>query len=248
MERTSSVTSSNLTASRLSVADWGLDLILRWIKDAETRNDRISGLDAAIEAFEHNDEKEHDRELRTGIAEHLCGVIALALSPRPTDDDEEEENSDDNQSDNNTGMSEGNSEDDMTVEEEIAKTLSALEMVHRCSTTALQRSFDTIGLEILPLLLEVVEIALPVIHENDWWFFALCNAIKIIAYFSSLNNGHTTMGGHRAYLVSDVRVFLLFYELSFRVMLSFLDNNFWTLKDVLLRAFKRCLFAVRSIL
>eukprot|EP00814_Leptocylindrus_danicus_P019124 CAMPEP_0116024646 /NCGR_PEP_ID=MMETSP0321-20121206/12459_1 /TAXON_ID=163516 /ORGANISM="Leptocylindrus danicus var. danicus, Strain B650" /LENGTH=588 /DNA_ID=CAMNT_0003496453 /DNA_START=308 /DNA_END=2074 /DNA_ORIENTATION=+ len=191
--------------SSKSVADWGLELILRWIKDAGTRCDRVSGLDAAIEAFDHNDEAEHDRELRTGIAELLSGVIVLALSPDDDGDGTFISTTAAPPLDDTAG---GDAEDDTTVEEEIAKTLSALEMIHRCSTKALQQSFDTIGSELLPLLLEVIEIALPVIHENDWWFLACCNAIKIIAYFASLGNGHTSMGGHRAYLSTLMSILL----------------------------------------
>jgi len=192
----------SLLGGGASVSDWGLELILRWIRDADTKSDRIAGLDAAIEAFDHNDEAEHDRELQSEITDVLCSVIVFALSEVSATgwtvrEDAQEEQAEQAEKEEE---SQGNESKAGLAEEELAKALSVIEMVHRCSMNRLQQSFDTMGVELLPLLLEAIELSLPMIHHNHVAFDAVANAIKIVQYFSSLINGHASMGGHRAYM------------------------------------------------
>lgn len=234
-----------------TVATWGLELILRWIRDADTNADRTSGLDAAMEAFDHYDEAEHGREVRQGlVAQTICSILIFTLSEASVADQFDV-------SDNH----DLSTEKIVTPDEILAKELSVLEMVHRCSMEDLQWSFDTLGVQLLPLLLEALEVYLPklneasnmdlavptilsdddessptmvsdeerdhyrseggnIFHDDDhsmnsfvssrspsrscgsalWAFHTVRNAVRIITYFASLENGHTMMGGHRAYL------------------------------------------------
>jgi len=211
-----------------SVADWGLELILRWVTQAETNYDRIAGLDAAVEAFHHYDEEEHGREIRDGaVAQtfypflvHVLGERSGYISDSDIDDP-------------------AGSGSAVLLDEILAKTMSILEMVHRCSLRELQDSFDAVGLQLLPLLLEVLDIYSPILskaddddvksismHSDDesavsmvssnrsqtssllsrnntravWAYHAVNNSIRIISYFSILENGSISMGGHRAFI------------------------------------------------
>lgn len=219
-----------------SVSDWGLELILRWIRDADTKSDRIAGLDAAIEAFDHNDEAEHDRELQSEITDVLCSVIVFALSEVSTtgwtarDDVLKKEQKEQKESQCDEESKAG------LAEEELAKALSVIEMVHRCSMHRLQQSFDAIGVELLPLLLEAIELSLPKIHHDHVAFDAVANAIKIVQYFSSLSNGHASMGGHRAYmptLMSVLAVHIVDDDDVLEVDLSPEDEVYDLIADVL---------------
>ena len=88
--------------------------------------------------------------------------------------------------------------------EEVAKTLSVLEMIHRCTAEKLQESFDSIHAKVVPLLFEAIERYLPLIHgsDNNWSFTAVSSCVKVVGYFSNLVNGQTLLDKHSSYLVS----------------------------------------------
>ena len=185
--------------SSSSVATWGLELILRWIRDAESKEERVHGLDAAMDAFDHYDEKEHDRELREGVAQTLTQVLALILS-----------NDDDDEIDLMLGAEDKEAGDYVSKAELVCKALCILEMVHRCSATDLQNSFETFGGQLIPLLLEIFDNYSAKIssdkecEEGDWAYHAICNAVKILSYFSTVEKSMAIgiMWSHRYLLTS----------------------------------------------
>lgn len=218
-----------------SIAVQGITLILRWIRESKTKVDRASGLDAAMDAFDHSDEAEHGRELREGVAQTICSVLIFALSeassylvPEGVEAEEEDEYSISGSS-ASSSLHQQSPVDDILPAEIIAKSLSVMEMIHRCSLKDLRWSFDSMGIQLLPLLLEVMDLYVPVVdvaakediersEGNDegsrgegtastrsdthavWAFHCVYNAMRLITYFSSLSDGQVVMGGHRAYL------------------------------------------------
>jgi len=144
------------------VAGWGLELILRWISEADSQSDRIAGLDAAIEAFDHNDEDEHDREIKKGVPQELTHLLALIMleSNDGADGDEEEEG-------------EKDLGEEMERIEVISKILLVLEMVHRCSYKYLSYSFDVNGAQLVPILIEIIDNCAAKIKTSDWDFHSV---------------------------------------------------------------------------
>jgi len=173
------------------VAGWGLELILRWISEADSQSERIAGLDAAIEAFDHNDEDEHDREIKQGVPQELTHLLALIILENNdgADGDEEEEG----------GMDLGEETERIEV---ISKILLVLEMVHRCSYRYLSYSFDVNGAQLVPILIEIIDNCAAKIKTSDWDFHSVFFAVKIMGYFCNIENGNLGLCSHRSFLDS----------------------------------------------
>jgi len=168
------------------------------LQDAQTAEERIIALDKAILVFDHIDEIEHDYAIDRGLGEILCWRLQALLS---------------NNSSASSSSSLGYSvlSEDIACEEfipeeleEVAKTISVLEMIHRCTAEKLQESFDSIHVNLIPLLFETIEryMSLIIHHScnNDWPFIAVSNCVKLVGYFSTLVNGHILLDRHNPYL------------------------------------------------
>jgi len=199
-----------------TVADWGLELILRWIHDAGCKADLVAGLDAALEAFDHFDDHEHDREMQSGAVDAILESLVIILQDF---DEEEDDDNDDVKSKsmeqiigslNSPTMlsrkasffsaSQDPAEQEIERSEIIAKCVSALEMLHRCSISMLSTSFQQNLKPLLPMLLQIISEFSFLMVEDDWAYHCVYNAVEVLRYFTSISpEAHRFMGGHHAY-------------------------------------------------
>ena len=205
-----------------TVADWGLELILRWIHDATCKVDLVAGLDAALEAFDHFDDHEHDREIQGGAVDAILESLVIVLQDFDDDDDDEEEDDDNDNVKSKPPMekivssfqsaemlsrqesffsvSQDPAEQEVERSEVIAKCVSALEMLHRCSFSMLSTSFHDNLKPLLPMLLQIISEFSFRMVEDDWAYHCVHNAVEVLRYFTSISpEAHRFMGGHHAY-------------------------------------------------
>eukprot|EP00814_Leptocylindrus_danicus_P019092 CAMPEP_0116014124 /NCGR_PEP_ID=MMETSP0321-20121206/6107_1 /TAXON_ID=163516 /ORGANISM="Leptocylindrus danicus var. danicus, Strain B650" /LENGTH=586 /DNA_ID=CAMNT_0003483749 /DNA_START=19 /DNA_END=1780 /DNA_ORIENTATION=- len=179
------------------------DSCFRLLQDAQTAEERIIALEKAILIFNHIEEIEHNCAVDRGYGEILCWRLQTLLL----------NNSSASSSLSSSSSSLGYSvlSEDIECEEfipeeveEVAKTISVLEIIHRCTAEKLQESFDSIHAKLIPLLFEAIERYMPlIIHYNsvnDWPFIAVSNCVKLVGYFSTLVNGHILLDRHTPYL------------------------------------------------
>jgi len=144
------------------------------IKKAVSRSDRLSALGAACATFDHDIATTHDTEIRTygadaALCKHLGFLFSkknrleeLARRKRKSQENQQQQQQQQHQLPENDdeasyGIRARSDEEDIPgLEEEIAYTCMALEMVFRCSASTLSESFERFGHDLLDLLLLVI--------------------------------------------------------------------------------------------
>jgi hypothetical protein len=137
---------------------------------------RLSSLAQAVEFFDHRDRSMHDSELTEGAAYVLYHKLGLALRLSKGFDSENAA-----EAPQNPGLgphhyltyqqhlaSSTLMHQQSEYDKEIAMICSCLEMVHRANPDAIAATWDECGLEILPLLVQVLERPFVKIERAVW--------------------------------------------------------------------------------
>lgn len=128
---------------------------------AVTQQQRTSSIQAAVKKFNHRDKSKHNIELELGGANALYQKLSLALS------DVERGEKD---------------------QGEVAMICSAFEMIYRCSSMDRERSFNSIGMELVTLLLRVIDLCESGnVAKNDSDEI-ITDILSVFQYFSRVQN------------------------------------------------------------
>uniref|UniRef100_A0A7S1FNB9 Armadillo repeat-containing protein 8 n=2 Tax=Corethron hystrix TaxID=216773 RepID=A0A7S1FNB9_9STRA len=133
--------------------------------------------DELYNILNHENEKQHDREIEAGIATVLCRLLRTILK-LPTNCS--------------------------AFEKDVSKVCLCLELVYRCSNKKRIQSFEAIGIEICPLLVEVSDKC----FDGTFTFmpeFVLKRVIKIFAYFALLRPIQSAMSANTAMMDNLVK-------------------------------------------
>ena len=123
----------------------------------------MSSIAESLIEFDHKHKNRHDFELQSGAANVLFQRLAFAVYTSTSSQSSKRSNS----VVDSTKLHYSNAPRFSETDHEIAMICTGLEMIHRASDSAIRRSYEEIGEEILPLLLKVINRPLERIYENN---------------------------------------------------------------------------------
>jgi len=133
---------------------------IKAIQDALTKKQRVDSIYMACATFDHGIQDVHDEEISAGADIALCKHLAFLLLKRQNAaivNDHVPRNAvleDSLLSPFSTDA------DECDIAKEIGDTTTAIEMVHRCSAEKISIAFNRTGLELLPLLINEIQLQL----------------------------------------------------------------------------------------
>jgi len=162
-ESTASSQSSQYSksSSKRGPKEHEIQKVINAMNMAVTQQQRKSSISAAVKKFNHRDKSKHNIELEMGGANALYQKLCLAIS----------------------GNERGEKD-----QGEVAMICSAFEMVYRCSSANREKSFNSIGMELVTLLLRVVDLCeIGNIAKNDSDEI-ITDILSVFQYFSRVQN------------------------------------------------------------
>mmetsp|Transcript_2776 Transcript_2776/g.2666 ORF Transcript_2776/g.2666 Transcript_2776/m.2666 type:complete len:504 (-) Transcript_2776:63-1574(-) len=137
-------------------------MVISDLQGSISKSSRVDAISAACETFNHNDERQHDEEIQCGADVALCKHLGFLLLQIMivTNKESESKESDKNESIEISlpvDLCQETSVSRNELTDEIGKTCKAIEMVYRCSADSIHSSFNRVGTDLLPLLIQVIQ-------------------------------------------------------------------------------------------